>query len=196
MLMPFSRRSKPWETTAITLRRLGGVGDGALLDPWELAPKVGLRVIDGTSAVGQLEKDERRHLLGAARWSWSGGVYPRPLPDGSYICILNPSHSNRRQKITLMEEVVHVYLKHDPSGLALLVGGVQVREYRKAHEEEAYGVGAAALIPWAALFPVLNQGRSIEELAEAYDVTPELVSYRIKITGAFRLYQARQSRQA
>jgi hypothetical protein len=42
MLQPFSKR---------TLRQLAGVSQEALLDPWQLAPKVGLRAMDGETEV-------------------------------------------------------------------------------------------------------------------------------------------------
>jgi hypothetical protein len=74
----------------------------------------------------------------------------------------------------------------------LLADGIEVRDYDKSQEEEAYGIGAAALLPWQSFFKSLNAGRTVDELAETHEVTPDLISYRIKITGAYRLYQARQ----
>jgi len=174
----------------------GDVGLTERLDPWRLAPKVGLRVVDLAGVLTHLDKTERIHLLRTAERNWSGGVYPKCLPDGSQVCILNPNHSHRRQKITLMEEVTHVHLRHEPSVLTVRADGVQVREYVEEIEKEAYGVGAAALVPWDTLFPALNGGASVDDLSEAYDVTTELITYRIKITGAYRLYEARQRRKA
>jgi hypothetical protein len=49
-------------------------------------------------------------------------------------------------------------LRHSPTGLVRSVDGLCMRSYDKAQEEEAFGVGAATLIPWNALFP-----RSIRE---------------------------------
>ena len=196
MLMPFSDRSKPWETDALSLRSLVGLSVGELLDPWKLAPKVGLRVMDLAVVLRNLNREEQLHLLRTAERTWSGGVYPRALPDGSRVCVLNSSHSYKRRKITLMEEISHIYLKHAPSALVTTAGDVQVREYVEAQEKQAYGVGAAALIPWETLFPALDRGVPVHELAETYNVTSELVTYRIKITGAYRLYEARQRRQA
>jgi hypothetical protein len=63
-------------------------------------------------------------------------------------------------------------------------------------EEEAYGVGAAVLLPWSLLFPLLNMGQTIEELAEEFAVTTDLVMYRIKICGASSLYASRQRKSA
>src|SRR5882762_5125308 len=122
MLEPFSKRARPWEQHGSALRRLACISDGALLDPWQLAPKVGLRVIDGEQALRLLAEEERRHLCGPASRSWSGGVLPEPLPDGSRICILNPQHQVRRNRITLMEEITHNFLKHKPTKITLRSG--------------------------------------------------------------------------
>jgi hypothetical protein len=71
-----------------------------------------------------------------------------------------------------------------------------VRGFDQGQEDEAYGVGAAALLPWKTFFHGLNDGRSANELAEEYDVTMDLVTYRIKITGAYPLYRSRQRLKA
>lgn len=91
-----------------------------------------------------------------------------------------------------MEEIVHTHTRHRPSGIVPAANGLQVREYNKAQETEAYGIGAAALLPWGQFFKVVNVGRSIDEIAGEFQVTAELIEYRIKITGAYRVYRARQ----
>ena len=49
-------------------------------------------------------------------------------------------------------------------------------------ETEAYGMGAAALLPWAEFFGLLNSGSSAAKMAEHFDVSLQLIEYRIKIT--------------
>jgi hypothetical protein len=56
-------------------------------------------------------------------------------------------------------------------------------------------VGAAVLLPWKFLFPRLNRGEGTEELAEVFDVTQQLVRYRIQICGATALFRARARSQ-
>ena len=192
MFLPFSNRAKQWEPHALALRKLARVQACGLLDPWQLATKVGLRVLDGREAMDLLTEEDRRHLRYEANHEWSGGVYPKPLPDGSFLCILNPNHSRRRCKITLMEEIVHTYLKHVPSKVMLEGDGLQFRDYDGDQEKEAYGIGAAALLPWAAFYSSINSGQSIEAMAELYEVTVQLIEYRIKITGAYKFFRSRQ----
>ena len=91
-----------------------------------------------------------------------------------------------------MEEIAHVHLRHVPTGLVRSSDGLRMRDYDKAQEEEAFGVGAAALLPWEAFFRAINSGTTINQLAERYELSTQLITYRVKITGAYKLYHARQ----
>jgi hypothetical protein len=196
MLEPFSKRVRPWERHGAALRGLAWVSEAELLDPWQLAPRVGLHVLNGEAALALLAEQDRRQLRGPGSRAWSGGVWPEPLPDGRRICILNPQHPPRRNKVTLMEEITHNFLNHRPTSITLKSGEIEVRDFEARQEAEAYGSGAAALLPWAALFRLVNVGISIPEIAARFEVSDELVAYRIKITGAYRLFLARQRRTA
>jgi hypothetical protein len=189
--LPFSARARHWEPVAIALRSLAGVRDGELLVPEDLAAKVGLCLVDAHSVLKGFCEADRRHLLVTASDCWSGGVLPFPLPDGRCICILNPNHQRRRNRITLMEEIVHKHRNHVPTGLREVMPGLRTRTYDQAQEAEAYGVGAAALLPWNTFYHMLDEGTPVPDIAETYDVTIPLVEYRIKITGATNLYRNR-----
>jgi hypothetical protein len=77
-----------------------------------------------------------------------------------------------------MEEVCHILFGHRPSGIAdELFGG---RSYNLNIEEEAYGVGAAALVPYYSLRNFLVAGISIREIAKHFGVTPSLILYRAR----------------
>jgi hypothetical protein len=191
LFQPFSTRARPWELKARELRALIRLRPEDILDPYALAPKVGLTLMDLADV--PIGPALRAHLIDGAADHWSGGVYATPLPDSTFLCILNPTHDIRRRRITLMEEISHVFLSHAPTGVRDLGGGLSVRDYDLSQEQEAYGVGAAALMPWAAFFDDLNGGTSIEVVARKYDVSTALVTYRISITGATNLYRARQS---
>src|ERR1700722_5208200 len=134
--LPWSEKSKGWEFHAEDLRDLvpRPAEAGSLpFDPWELAPCVGLRVVE--CRFGGLDAAERAYLSGGASSHWSGGVLPVLLPDGSRVCMLNPDHSYRRKKITLMEEICHCYLGHVPSVLTS-TKGARFRDFNRAQEEE------------------------------------------------------------
>jgi hypothetical protein len=190
--VPFSQESKRWEELALTLRARVPAQAGTLaFDPWQLAPKVGLRVID--CLFQGLDNQETQYMKSLNGGHWSGGVLPTPLPDGTRICMLNPDQSPRRRKITLMEEITHSFLDHTPTVLALR-SDQRYRNFNHPQEKEAYGVGAAVLLPWKSFFPLLNQGTGTEELSDCFDVSEELIKYRIKVCGATRLYLSRHKR--
>jgi hypothetical protein len=194
--LPFSQRAQAWEPIAVQLRRLSGVSSEELIDPAVLAERVGLYLVDANAALEGFSKADRDHLLVTASDSWSGGVFPTPLPNGKCICIINPNHHRRRNRITLMEEVVHIHRKHRPSGLKDVMPGLRVREYHKDHETEAYGVGAAVLLPWSQFYHQLDAGTPVADIAEAFDVTEALIQYRIKVTAATNLYRNRLTQRA
>jgi IrrE N-terminal-like domain len=192
--VPFTQRAKRWEPIAIALRQLACVEDGDNVDPEGLAQNVRLPLFDARCALEGFPQRDRDHLLNTARDRWSGGVLPKPLPNGDVVCILNPTHPRRRNRITLMEEIVHVHRRHVPTGLREVTPGLRVREYNEAQEMEAYGVGAAVLLPWSSFYHALDSGQPIHTIADHYDVTAQLVEYRIKITGATNLYRNRSRR--
>lgn len=142
--------------------------------------------------IGLLPPDVAVHLMGDGSSEWSGGVLPVPLPDGTKLCILNSQHSGHRRKVTLMEEIAHVHLGHRPTRLVAEDAGVRARDYDKEQEDEAYGVGAAALLPWGSFFQALNRGDNVEQLSASFEVSTQLIQYRIKVCGATALYKARQ----
>ena len=190
MFLPFSQRAKVWEPPAQQLRTMvRGANREIRFDPFELAPRVGLTVQE--CKFTGLTAEETAHLRNSGALRWSGGVFPVPLPDGSKLCMLNPLQSPRRCRITLMEEISHCYLGHEPTALVINSQGLLIRDFKKKQEEEAYGVGAAVLLPWMFFFPRLNGGMSIEELSEVFDVTTQLVEDRIKVSGATALYRSR-----
>jgi hypothetical protein len=194
LFLPFSARARLWEPKAEKLRGLLGLRVEDILSPFDLASKVGLTLMDFADV--PIEEDLRSYLLDGAGDHWSAGVYPIPLPDGTFLCILNPTHDIRRRRITLMEEISHIFLHHKPTTVRDIGGGLSTRDYVAANEYEAYGVGAAAIMPWASFFHDLDNGMSVEEIALKYHVSTELVTYRINITGAINLYRSRQKRKS
>ncbi len=170
-----------------------GCSRGRDTRPVVAAPKLGLLVISANDALLQSLGDEQRlHLLGAGGKQWSGGVLPIALPDGKRICMLNPTHTRGRHKSTLMEEIVHAHLGHDPTKLIFNGDGVRARDFNSSQEAEAFGIGAAALLPWDSFYHCIDDGKTRIEIAKEFEVTEDLVRYRIQISGAFRLFKARQ----
>jgi hypothetical protein len=191
--LPSGEKWQNYELKALGLRDFARVRSDAPLNPFELAKFANLMVLNFEKIRG-LSKEARDHLLGPAAEAWSGGVCSRPLPDGGRIVILNPSHGRTRTNATLMEEICHVFLGHTPNRLSVVTederGRMLARDYRKSDEEAAYAVGAAALVPFAALRRFVFSGRTSSEIGKHFRVSRELVEYRLKVTRLWATYKS------
>ena len=191
--LPPGDKWRQFELYAMGFRDFAGVRPDAALDPFRLAAFANLLVVAFEDIKG-LTAEVRAHLLGDASEKWSGGACSVPLPDGKKIVILNPNHGRMRTNATLMEEVSHVFLGHRPSRLKVVAetanGQTVSREYRKADEEQAYGTGAAALVPFASLKRFMHEGLTSTEIAKHFRVSRELVEYRLKVTRLWKLYRS------
>ncbi len=173
--------------------------DDVPLDPFELARLAKILVVSFDQIQG-LSKDAREHLLGVGADDWSGGACARMLPDGKKLVILNPKHGRNRHHATLMEEVCHVFLGHQANRLAIAAdhnhGKTLTRDYNAADEEAAYAVGAAALVPFTALRRFVLAGRTAAQIARHFNVSRQLVIYRIKISLLWPEYRGRHPEEA
>lgn len=190
--LPPGEKWRKFELKALGLRDFAGVRGDVPLDPFDLARFANLIVVKFEQIEG-LSESAKEHLLGVASEKWSGGACK--LPDGRKLVVLNPNHGHARTNATLMEEICHVFLGHKTNRLSIVTkderGKVMSRDYRKADEEEAYGVGAAALVPYATLKRMLAQGRKSSEIATRFRVSRELVEYRMKVTKLWSDYKDR-----
>lgn len=193
--LPPTPKGRDFELKAIGLREFAGLkGDEQRLDPFELARYAKLLVVTYEQIAPFLSGETREHLVVDGKDAWSGGACSQKLPDGRKLIILNPTHGKNRQNATLMEEVSHVFLGHQPSRLAIKAvskeGKPIARDYRPEIEEEAYGVGAAALVPYSGLKRMIRRGRTSREIARHYGVSRPLVEYRIKVSKLWDEYSA------
>ncbi|MBL8189693.1 MAG: ImmA/IrrE family metallo-endopeptidase [Acidobacteria bacterium] len=170
-----------FERLALRVRSFAGLtGIHDRLDPYALAESVGLRVVPLDSISG-LSDETKALLQSPTSGAWSGGATPI-LPDGTRVVILNPSHSETRKMATLMEEICHVLLGHQHSELTTATETSEAsRTHHQQIEEEAYSVGAAALLPYRALACYLSRGFTIKTIATHAGVSQALVRYRIRV---------------
>lgn len=185
--LPPTLKGRDYEIKAVGLREFAGLRhDDERLDPFELARFANLVVAQFAQIEAFLTDETKNHLLEAGKNAWSGGACSQRLADGKKLIILNPTHSRNRQNATLMEEICHVFLGHKPSRLAIeskdRLGKVIARDYHQAIEEEAYSVGAAALVPFSALRKMIDQGKTSREISRHFNVSRDLVEYRMKVT--------------
>ncbi len=194
-LFPPTAKGRKYEQQARNIRTFAGLKrDDERLDPFALAPYAGLLVVDFSQIEG-LSEQARNHLLGEGAKDWSGGTFTRPLPNGRQLVILNPKHGLQRHQSTLMEEVCHVFLGHKANKLEITKtneqGQIVARDYHDADEEEAYAVGAAALVPYAALHRFVTTGKTTFQIAKHFGVSRQLAIYRIQISRLWPEYKKR-----
>ncbi len=193
-ILPPTQKGRNYEIKAIGLREFAGLRrDDERLNPFDLAKYANLLVVKFEDIEPFLSAEAKAELLGSSKDKWSGGACSQTLPSGEKLIILNPTHGANRQNATLMEEICHVFLGHKPSRLAVETrtkdGKVIARDYHAEIEEEAYSVGAAALVPYSALKKFVSQGRTSREIARHFNVSRELVEYRIKISRLWESYK-------
>jgi hypothetical protein len=197
-VLPPTYKGRQYELRALGVRDFAGVRDSEPLDPFALAHFAKLMVIDFEHING-LSKETREHLLGTGSEAWSGGTCSRPLPNGWRVVILNPKHGAQRNNATLMEEVCHVFLGHKANRLHIVAqnkqGKTVARDYNEADEEAAYAVGAAALVPFAALRRFVRAGNTSLEMARHFNVSRELIEYRLKVSRLWPDYKKRHPKE-
>lgn len=125
------------------------------------------------------------HLRGTGRSSFSGIAIV--LPYGTELVCYNDAHPDNRIRSTLMEEFFHIHLQHPRSRIRVYADDGSARSYNKRVEEEAFGSGAAALVPYAGLKSAAETGSSVGEIAQMYEVSEDLVLFRAKVTKCYKL---------
>jgi len=164
-----------YEKRALEIRRLIPLRPEQPLDPFQLANLLQFQILR-LSELDQLPADLRQPLSDAKLWS---GAALRLPNQGSVLILLNDSQSPRRLRATLMEEICHLLLGHPPSRLT--PEQPTGRTFARHVEEEAYAIGAAALVPFAGLRQLIPRHPSIEALADHFIVSRALLRYRLTV---------------
>ena len=194
LFLPFTPVGERTEKKAIEVKAALGFGPYASVDPFEVLPVVPACLLTATE-IERLPGPIRDVLLGQQSGTWSAvglGVSPAT---GEEIIILNPNHHEHRQRVSLMEEIVHIKLCHPRVSLQLGGDAVGGRSFCQAVEDEAFCVGAACLIPYQGLFNRIKAGKADPgELATEFNVSRDYVEYRIKRAGLFAMWKKSKAR--
>ena len=132
-----------------------------------------------------LEPQHVGHFSGHRSNKWSGMCIP--CDDGHTLVVYNGAHPDRRVRATLMEEFFHLWLEHRPDRLRMFSNGQGRRDFDAGKEADAYGSGAAALVPYKALRARLAQGHSIREIADHFLVSERMVEFRMRVSKLARV---------
>ncbi len=193
--LPFTPNGEATERQAIQVKCELGLSAEVSVDPYEVLPQVPARLIDASEFAKAVPANVRVTLFETHRSEWSAIGWGESPTTKESLILLNPTHHPRRQKASLMEEVVHIVLDHPKTELCLNGNGDAswVRPYDAAVEDEAFCVGAACIIPWPELFTAVSRlSETVSSIAKRYGVSEDYVLYRIKRSGLARVYGKRQ----
>lgn len=190
LFLPFAIRGKDIELRAIEIKATHDFGPYEAVSPVELADRMGVGLVDPVF-FDTLDIGLRKALLEDHRESWSAGSI---TVNDTLFVLTNPTNSDARTSVTILEELAHEALGHPKSQL-IKRDGLVVRTCQHDVEDEAYSVASALLMPYRDLFNHLNAGRPLGDLAVPAPVSDECRAFRVKRAGLWRLYSARQ-RQA
>lgn len=113
--------------------------------------------------------------------NWSG--LSISVGEGAECVIYNDAHPFTRVRATLMEEFFHIRFAHQRSLLRLYGAYDGIRTRSNQAEREAFHTGAAALVPFVSLKQMISEDqRTREEIGIRFDVSPDLVGFRAKVT--------------
>jgi transcriptional regulator with XRE-family HTH domain len=175
------------EERALNLREQVGVGPDAPLDALDIEIE-GVNVLVPSEIVG-LDQKCLDHLYGAGAGEWSAMSVPLDEVGDAWAIVRNDQHSMVRQKVTYLEECWHILQGHRLTKIAKISESYG-RTYDSDEENEAYYLAGATLVPGSAVVTAVNAGKA-DLLAATFDVSQQLIEYRIKRLGLWSTYKGK-----
>jgi uncharacterized protein DUF955 len=192
LFLPFTPNGKATELLAIEVKKRLDLGPAAAVDPVDVLPRVPARLVEPRELWKGCPETARRLFVEYGE-QWSGIGLGESPDDGASLILLNPSHAMTRRRATLMEEIVHIVLKHPKSALTR----ASVRNpWKRSHdadvEDEAFAVGAACLLPYPEMFRAIRHAHeTAASIAARFGVSLQCVEFRIKRAGLSNVYRKR-----
>lgn len=177
--MPYdpARYQDKWrlERLAQAVRERLRLSQTDMLDPMQLADAMPAHVFYPEDLV---PSDLAARLRGTG---WDGGAFTFPNED-TLMVVLNPARPRTRQCATLLEELAHHLLGHQPTRIyADPETGLRCRDYNPAQEAEAYQFGGTLLLPKELIQHHVKEVRgTASSLADQCGCSVALVELRIK----------------
>ncbi|GCE49825.1 uncharacterized protein DUF955 [Thermosporothrix hazakensis] len=120
-------------------------------------------------------------ILLADNAGWS--ALTLPLGKEKHLIIYNPNHASTRYESNIMHELAHLLLGHQPICFHQLSGGLLSREFRIADEQAAEYLGGCLQIPARGLDWAFQRGMTLQEIANHFGASLQMVRYRCNMTG-------------
>jgi Zn-dependent peptidase ImmA (M78 family) len=147
------------------------------LDPWNLAEYLNIPIIN----LSDFATDAPRAASYFSQTDSSAFSAVTVFHGTKRTIVHNDAHLPGRQANNVSHEISHGLLQHPPTP-ALDDHGC--RNWNKDVEDEAAWLGAALLVSEEAALTVVRQRMPVDQAAEKYGVSPELMTMRINVTGA------------
>ncbi len=120
------------------------------------------------------------HVSGAGRDDFSAITVYRGTRRRIFY---NQDNSPSRQRSDVAHELSHVLLEHEPAPIFDTEG---TRAWNAEQEREAAWLGGALLVPKHVALMVARRGTAVEEAAERYGVSAQLMQWRLRASGALK----------
>ena len=165
------------ERTAEAVRGRVGLDQLSVLEPRLLLDHLGAELFE----LSELIPDDQLALRRARSINFDGCASLHPETKRPVI-IVNCGRPVRRRTATLMEELAHLLLRHEPTRIeADPVLGILRRSYDRQQEHEAYDLGAALLLPKQRIQrDIKEQQLGLDHIAEAHSCSEDLVAFRVR----------------
>lgn len=175
------------ENAAEAIRRSLGLDQLTVLDPSLLISRLDAEVFH----LGDLIVDDEVALRRARRIAFDGLASAHP-DFGSPVILLNCAKPRRRRMATLMEELGHLLLEHEPCRMEPHPElRIIQRTFNREQENEAYDLGSALLLPKQRIqHDVKDLKLLISQIAEEHGCSDELVTYRVRRMRLWNRYQS------
>ncbi|WP_461427688.1 ImmA/IrrE family metallo-endopeptidase [Gymnodinialimonas sp.] len=178
------------EKRSVEFRRRFGLNEHEALSADKLAEE--LRVTVWSAAdVKDLTEPTSRTINDADDDSWLAFTM-RNGPD--HLVVHKPVDSRGRRNSIVMHELSHIILGHELSDACILEDGSLVPgHFDQLQENEADWLAGALLLPRPALLSIRRRGLSVEAACEEHVVSPDMLTWRIRMTGVDRQLSYRRS---
>jgi Zn-dependent peptidase ImmA (M78 family) len=166
-----------------------GIVAAAPLAALSVAKKHGVLVISINDIPG-LSESCIKQLTEVDPTSWSAATLIHPR---AKLIITNSAHSLGRQSNSIMHEMAHLICGHQAARTEYLSNGLMMlKAYDKDQEEEADILSATLLLPRVALVQLLSSNTSLEEGADKYGVSVDLLKMRLQRAGVYLQFKRRR----
>lgn len=175
------------EADAARLRRHVGLVQTDRLDPFALADYLGIPVFSLQRMLTYgADLDAIKYFKGPGRSEFSASTVSDE--SGYVIIVYNERHVQVRQCSNVCHELAHVILFHEPTEIVDAQGR---RFWDSEREDEANWMGATLLVPRAGALELLDGGMEMEDAADHFGVSVQLMQWRVQTTGVTRQLQFR-----